>query len=139
MTAKLVWIIAITQRPAMRWRTSRSASVCDSPSNRSASSSVRPIVLPSRIPETESDSWTRLEMSASDSCVDVAIRRRSLPTRRVRSTKTGISAKANSASSQLSSSIPTIVAITVVTLETIDVAVLVTTFWTPPMSLEMRD
>ena len=27
----------------------------------------RPIVLPSRIPETESDSWTRLEMSAIDS------------------------------------------------------------------------
>ena len=34
---------------------------------------------------------------------------------------------------------PTIVAITVVTLETIDVAVLVTTLWTPPMSFEMRD
>ena len=34
---------------------------------------------------------------------------------------------------------PTIVASTVVTLETIDVAVFVTTPWTPPMSLEMRD
>ena len=34
---------------------------------------------------------------------------------------------------------PIIVAITVVTFETIDVAVLVTTFWTPPMSFEMRD
>ena len=31
------------------------------------------------------------------------------------------------------------VAITVVTLETIEVAVLVTTFWTPPMSLAIRD
>ena len=58
MTAKLVWIMAITQRPAMRWRTSRSARRRESPSKRSASSAPRPIVLPSRIPETESDSWT---------------------------------------------------------------------------------
>ena len=34
---------------------------------------------------------------------------------------------------------PIIDAITVVTFETIDVAVLVTTLWTPPMSFEMRD
>jgi hypothetical protein len=65
MIAKLVWIEAITQRPAMRWRTSSSASRSESDSKRSASSPPRPIVLPSRIPETESDSWTRLEMSAS--------------------------------------------------------------------------
>ena len=100
MIEKLVWIDAITQRPAIRWRTSRSASRCESDSKRSASSFVRPIVLPSRIPETESDSCTRLEMSASVSCVVFAIRRRSLPTRRVSSTKNGISANANSASSQ---------------------------------------
>ena len=34
---------------------------------------------------------------------------------------------------------PTAVASTVVTFETIDVAVLVTTFCTPPMSFEIRD
>ena len=56
MTANVVWIIAIIQRPAIRWRTSSSASSCDSPSKRSASSSERPIVFPSRIPETDSDS-----------------------------------------------------------------------------------
>ena len=78
-------------------------------------------------------------MSASVSWVDFAICRRCSPTRRVRSTKSGISAKAKSASSQLRRIIPTIVASTVVTLETIDVAVFVTTPWTPPMSLEMRD
>ena len=78
-------------------------------------------------------------MSASDSCVFFAIRRRSLPTRRVRSAKSGISANANSASCQLSKSMPTIVATTVVALEAIDVAVFVTTFWTPPMSFEIRD
>src|SRR3954447_190577 len=139
MTAKLVWIDAITQRTAIRWRTSRSASWRDSAVKRSARSSPRPIVLPSRMPETESDSCTMLEMSASDSCVDLAIRRRSFPTRRVRRAKSGISANANSASSQLSKSMPTIVATTVVTLDAIDVAVLVTTFCTPPMSFEMRD
>ena len=139
MIAKLVWIDAITQRPAIRWRTSSSASRSESDSKRSASSLPRPIVLPSRIPETESDSWTRLEMSASVSCVVFAIRRRSLPTRRVSRTKIGISANANSASSQLSRSMPTIVATTVVTFEAIEVAVLVTTFCTPPMSFEIRD
>ena len=139
MTAKLVWIDAITQRPAIRWRTSRSASRSESASKRSASSFVRPIVFPSRIPETESDSCTRLEMSASVSCVVFAIRRRSLPTRRVSSTKNGISANANSASSQFRTSMPTIVAATVVTFEAIDVAVFVTTLCTPPMSFEIRD
>ena len=34
---------------------------------------------------------------------------------------------------------PTIVAATVVTFEAIDVAVFVTTLWTPPMSFEIRD
>ncbi len=34
---------------------------------------------------------------------------------------------------------PTIVAPTVVTFDAIEVAVLVTTFWTPPMSFEIRD
>ena len=139
MTEKLVWIDAITQRPAMRWRTSRSASRSESASKRSASSVVRPIVLPSRIPETESDSWTRLEMSASVSCVVFAILRRSLPTRRVEEHEDGISANANSASCQLNASMPIIVATTVVTLDAIDVAVFVTTFWTPPMSFEIRD
>ena len=139
MTEKLVWIDAITQRPAIRCRTSRSARRSDSPSKRSASSSVRPIVFPSRIPLTESDSWTMLEMSASDSCVDFAIRRRSFPTRRVRNANSGISANAKSASCQLRMSMPIIVATTVVRLDVMLVAVFVTTFWTPPMSLLMRD
>ena len=68
MIAKVIWIELIIQRPVIRLRTSRSASCADSLSNRVASSPDRPIVLPSRIPETESDSWTRLEMSAIDSC-----------------------------------------------------------------------
>ncbi len=78
-------------------------------------------------------------MSASVSCVDFAILRRSLPTRRVSRTKSGISANANTESCQLRAIMPIIVAITVVTFETIDVAVLVTTLCTPPMSFEIRD
>ncbi len=139
MIAKLVWIEAITQRPAMRWRTSSSARRSESASKRSASSAPRPIVLPSRIPETDSDSCTRLEMSARVSCVVLAILRRSLPTRRVSRAKSGISANANRASFQLRKSMPTIVATTVVTFDAIEVAVFVTTLCTPPMSFEMRD
>ena len=78
-------------------------------------------------------------MSAIVSCVVFAIRRRSFPTRRVSRTKSGISANANSASCQLSRNIAIIVAMTVVTFEAIEVAVEVTTFWTPPMSFAIRD
>ena len=78
-------------------------------------------------------------MSASVSCVVFAMRRRWLPTRRVRIAKNGISANANSARIQFRKSMPAIVATTVVTFEAIDVAVFVTTLCTPPMSFEIRD
>src|SRR5207244_2783450 len=68
MTAKVVWIDAIIQRPVMRLLTSSPASRSDSPSKRCASSADLPIVFPSRIPDTDSDSWTSEEMSAIDSC-----------------------------------------------------------------------
>ena len=55
----------------------------DSPVKRSARSSPRPIVLPSMIPETDSDSATSALMSASRRCCSVVIRRRILPTLRV--------------------------------------------------------
>ncbi len=139
MTANEVWMNDITQRPAMRERTSSSASRSDSELKRSASAGPRPIVLPSRMPETDSDSCTSDEMSAIAPWRVVAMRRRSAPTRRASSTKKGVIASENSARRQSSSSIATTVAMTVVTLETIDVAVLVTTFCTPPMSLAMRD
>ena len=139
MTANEVWIEAIIQRPVIRLRTSSSASRSDSFRKRPASSSPRPIVLPSRIPETESDSCTRLEMSAIDSCRTFATLRRWSPTRLVSQTKSGSSASANSVSCQLRMNIATTVASTVVTFETIDVAVEVTTSWTPPMSFASRD
>ena len=69
----------------------------------------------------------------------MAIRRRCSPTRRVSQTKKGSSASEKIARRQSSRNIAATVASTVVTLETIDVAVLVTTLSTPPMSLAMRD
>ena len=91
------------------------------------------------MPETESDSWTRLEMSAIDSCRTLATFRRWSPTRFVSQTKSGSSASANRVSRQSRMNIATTVASTVVTFETIEVAVEVTTSCTPPMSLASRD
>ena len=78
-------------------------------------------------------------MSAIVSCFVVVILLRSSPTRRVRNTKSGTSASPNTASRQSRRNIATTAASTVVTLETIDVAVDVTTLCTPPMSFAIRD
>ena len=139
ITANVAWMDAIAQRPAMRWRSSRSARRADSVLKRLVSSPVRPMVFASSTPETESDSSTSVEMSASETCVVAARARRMRPTRRVMSTNTGRSANAARASCQLSRIMATDVAITVVRLLTMDVAVVVTTLCTPPMSLAMRD
>jgi hypothetical protein len=139
MIAKLIWIEAITQRPAITCRTSRSASSEDSCSKRSESSALRPIVFPSSIPETESDSSTMVEMSAIVLCRSVVMRRRCSPTLRVRRTKTGTSASERTARRQSRRNMATTAAITVVVFETIEVAVDVTTRSTPPMSFAIRD
>ena len=91
------------------------------------------------MPETDSDSSTRVEMSASVRCCVVVIRLRSRPTRRVRKTKNGSSPSEKTASRQSIRNIATTVAITVVRFETIEVAVDVTTVSTPPMSFAIRD
>ncbi len=139
MTAKVVWIDDMTQRPAMRCRSSSSARRADSPRKRSVRTSLWPMVLPSITPETESDSSTSVEMSASDPCLTRVISRLCAPTRRVSNTKTGSSANATSDSCQLRKSMANEVAMTVVAFETMDVAVDVTTLCTPPMSLAIRD
>ena len=59
--------------------------------------------------------------------------------RRVMRTKIGRSANAATARRQSSRIIAAAVATTVVTFETIEVAVVVTTLWTPPMSFAIRD
>ncbi len=138
-TAKMNWIVPIIQRPVMRLRTSVSAIARDSPVKRSARSSPRPIVLPSRMPDTDSDSETSADRSASCFCWVSVIERRSLPIRRVPHTDGGTNTSENSASRKSSRHIATSAAITVVALEAIVVAVVVTTASRPPMSLAIRD
>ena len=138
ITAKVVWIAAIIQRPVILLRTSRPARRCDSVSKRVARSPERPIVLPSRIPETESDSCTIEETSASDAWRSAVTFFRCSPTRLVSQTKSGNRASANAARRQSRSSIAMTVATTVVTLDSTDVAVVVTTFSIPPMSFAIR-
>ena len=122
----------------MRLLTSSPASRSDSVAKRTARSSDRPIVLPSRIPETESDSWTIEETSASDACRSATTFLRWSPTRFVSQTKSGSSASANAARRQSSRIIAATVASTVVTFESTDVAVVVTTVSIPPMSFAIR-
>ncbi len=138
MIAKVIWIEAIIQRPVILLRTSSSASRFDSPAKRSARSSVRPIVLPRRIPETESDSWTIEDTSAREAWRSAVTLLRSAPTRFVSQTKSGSRASANAASRQSRRIIAITVASTVVTFDSTDVAVEVTTFSMPPMSFAMR-
>ena len=132
-------MLPMTQRPAMRERTSRSARLEDSPRKRSARSGARPMVLPSRMPETDSDSWTRLEISDIDCWRWAAMRLRCAPTRLVSRTKNGTRTSAKTARRQSSRNMATTVAMTVVRLDAVEVAVVVTTDSTPPMSLAMRD
>ncbi len=129
----------MTQRPAIRERTSISAMSPDSSVNRAARSRPRPIVLPSMIPETESDSETSAERSASRLWRSVVIFRRTWPTRRVSQTNGGTNTSDRAASRQSSSNIATSVAITVVAFWATEVAVVVTTESIPPMSLAIRD
>ena len=115
-TANVIWIVDITQRPAIRERTSRSAMPRDSSVKRSARSAPRPIVLPSMIPDTDSDSATSEDMSASRRCCSPVILRRTFPTRRVSHTNRGTNASEITASRQSSIHIATTAPITVVTL-----------------------
>ena len=123
MIAKLICTEAMRQRPAIRARTSRSASSPDSPLKRRTSSGERPIVLPSRIPDTDSDSSTSVDMSARRLWRTDWMRRRSSPTRRVSHTKNGSRTSEKAARRQSSRTIATTVATTVVTFWTIEVAV----------------
>ena len=72
-------------------------------------------------------------------CFSFATRRRRSPTRRVASAKNGRRMNDATVSGQLSTSMAAVAAMTVVTFCAIEVAVEVTTAWTPPMSFAMRD
>ncbi len=86
------------------------------------------------MPDTDNDSSTSVDMSARRPWRTDWMRLRSLPTRRVSHTKNGKRTNENKVNCQLSANIAVTVAVTVATVETVEVAVLVTTSSIPPMS-----
>src|SRR5580704_4656457 len=75
MADMTIWMVDWRQRPAMFELTSRSESLLDSPEKDSL---------------TDSDSWTIEDSTASCRCLSLVMRRRSVPTRRLTQTNTGI-------------------------------------------------
>jgi hypothetical protein len=134
-----IWMVDCRQRPAMFELTSRSDSLPDSIAKDEASEAERPMVRPSRIPLTDSDSCTIEESNASWRCLSLVMPRRSLPTRRLTHTNTGSVSSEAIVSRQSRTAIAMTVAVTVVRLDTSVVAVVVTVACMPPMSLAMRD
>lgn len=132
-------ITAMRQRPAMFDRTSRSTSCSDSSAKDRVRESERPMVRPSRMPLTDSDSVTVAAIAAICFCRWVVIFLRSLPTRRLIHTNTGSRSSETTVSRQSRATIAMMVATTLVKLETREVAVEVTVACMPPMSLAMRD
>lgn len=139
MAAITIPMVDILQRPAMLERTSRSTSRSDSSEKLRVRESERPMVRPSRMPLTESDSVTVAAIAAICFWRWVVIFLRSRPTRRLIQTKTGSSSSETTVSRQSRASMATTVATTEVRLETRDVAVEVTVACIPPMSLAIRD
>ncbi len=139
MADMTIWMVDCRQRPAMLERTSRSESFSDSVEKEPASEAERPMVWPSRMPLTDSDSCTIEEIAASWRCLSLVMPRRSLPTRRLTQTNTGSMSSEAMVSRQSRTAIAMIVATTVVRLDTSVVAVVVTVACMPPMSLAMRD
>src|SRR5580700_6438294 len=120
-----IWIVDWRQRPAMFERTSRSDRVPDSPAKESESERERPMVWPSRMPLTDSDSCTIEEITASWRWRSRVMRRRSVPTRRLTHTNAGIMISDAIVRRQSRTIMAMMVAITVVRLDTNVVAVVV--------------
>ena len=97
------------------------------------------MVLPSRIPETESDSSTSAEMSASRSWRIGGDPPPLLADPPGEPHEEGQQAERGQREAPVEQEHRDAAASTVVTLETIEVAVLVTTLCTPPMSFAIRD
>ncbi len=139
MADMTIWIVDWRQRPAMLALTSRSDKVADSAEKLPASEADRPMEWPSRMPLTDSDSWTMDDSVASWRWRARVMRRRSVPTLRLIQTKNGSITSEAMVSRQSSTTMATVVATTVVRLDTSEVAVVVTVACMPPMSLAMRD
>ncbi len=136
---KNVCTSAKNERPTICWRTCSAASRRFSSRYRSTASRCRSKTFASSTPETDNVSSVMADSSASDSCVDFEIRRRTRPTRQVRYTNTGTTPSDSRVSCHDSATMAIAVLRTVTVLERTDEAVFVTTFWTPPTSFCSRD
>ena len=95
--------------------------------------------MASRIPDTDRVSWVIEPIAASETCASRRAFRRARPTRRLKSTNTGVAASEMAVSSGESTSIATTEDTSVTTLLTTDDAVEVIVVWTPPTSLASLD
>ena len=139
MIARKICTVAKNHWPLICWLTWRRTWVAFSRLYRPTSAPCWLKLLASRIPETESVSCVIAVMSLSDSCVFVAIRARTWPTRRCAITRIGIRMTATMVSCQDSTSIETKAAATVTVLPRTLETVLVSTPATPPTSFCSRD
>ena len=131
--------IAKNHWPLIDWLTWRRIWFWFSSSYRPTSVAWRLKLFDSRMPETLSVSCVIAVMSDSDSCVFVAMRARTCPTRRWAITRIGMRMTAMTVSCQLSRSMATKAAITVTVLPRTLETVLVSTLATPPTSFCSRD
>jgi hypothetical protein len=90
------------------------------------------------IPLTDTVSCVSAVISASDFCVSPLTSRRTLPTRYVRYMKNGSRPSDRNVRRQSMSNIATIVLAAIAKLLVTELAVSVTTDWTPPMSFARR-
>jgi hypothetical protein len=135
---KIEPMIMKNQRPTMAWRICNAASLAFRPRNRPIDASCWPNVLDSRIPLTLSVSSVSADISASDFWVSVDTSRRTLPTRYVRYMKNGSRPSDRTVSRQSMRTIAMTVLIAIARLLVTELAVSVTTDWTPPTSLARR-
>ena len=138
MIANVIWIEAIIQRPAMRLRTSRPASRA-----RLVLEAVGELVgAAHRLAEQDPGDGQRLldeRRHVRQRLLALGGQSPALRADPARDqTNSGSRASAKTASCQPSRNIATTVAITVVTVDSTEVAVDVTTFSTPPMSFAIR-
>ena len=139
MAAKTTVMVAIRQRPASIERICRSTRSCEVAVNRSLIREAAPRVRVRRAPLTESVSSIWTLRSARRRWRSAVILCRSRATRRVSQMAGGSTSSESSDSRQDSKPMATAVPTTTVTLEAMEVAVEVTTFCTPLMSLVSRD
>ncbi len=135
---KIVPMSMKNQRPTIAWRIWRAASLAFSERNLFSELACCPNVFDNSIPLTLRVSSVSADISASDFCVSVDTSRRTFPTRNVRYMKNGSRPSDRTVSRQSINHIAMIVLIAIARLDVTELAVSVTTAWTPPTSFARR-